>query len=140
MSAISFSEFLLLCVIGLIVLGPERLPRVARQLGGWIGQARRMTRMMKRQLDEELNLDEDLKSIQDVKHDLERLTNVIETPRDDDTYSPIHDNETPAVASEVVKEVTRSDDAVEPVAESGEADESEAIAETDEEPREQRKA
>ena len=57
MSEIGGSEVLLLIIIGLIVLGPERLPRVANQLGSWFGQARRMTRMMKRQLEEEINLD-----------------------------------------------------------------------------------
>ncbi|MEM9209734.1 MAG: hypothetical protein AAGA61_10835, partial [Pseudomonadota bacterium] len=33
------------------------LPQVANQLGSWLGQARRMTRMMKRQLEDEINLD-----------------------------------------------------------------------------------
>ncbi len=56
MSGIGFSELIILFVIGLIVLGPERLPRVANQLGGWIGQARRMTRIMKQQLEDELDL------------------------------------------------------------------------------------
>lgn len=57
MSEIGGSEVLLLIIIGLIVLGPERLPRVANQLGSWLGQARRMTRMMRRQLEEEVNFD-----------------------------------------------------------------------------------
>lgn len=58
MSGIGSSEFILLLVIGLIVLGPKRLPEIANKIGGWIGQARRMTRVMKRQLEEELNFDE----------------------------------------------------------------------------------
>lgn len=37
---IGFVELLLIGVIGLLVLGPERLPRVARTLGHWIGRAR----------------------------------------------------------------------------------------------------
>ena len=57
MSGIGFSELIILFLIGLIVLGPERLPRVANQLGNWIGQARRMTRVMKRQLEDELDLE-----------------------------------------------------------------------------------
>ena len=61
MSGIGFSELIILFVIGLIVLGPERLPRVANQLGGWIGQARRMTRMMKQQLEDELDLEKELR-------------------------------------------------------------------------------
>ena len=60
MSGVGFSEFLILCLIGLIVLGPRRLPRVANQIGRWVGQARRMTRVMRRQLEEELNFDEEL--------------------------------------------------------------------------------
>lgn len=57
MSGIAPSELFLIVVIGLIILGPKRLPQVANQLGSWLGQARRMTRMMKRQLEDEINLD-----------------------------------------------------------------------------------
>ncbi len=79
MSGIGFSELVILFVIGLIVLGPERLPRVANQLGTWLGQARRMTRVMKRQLEDELSIVDDL-----------RIQPPAYTPRDDDTYSPVH--------------------------------------------------
>jgi len=59
MFGIGFQELVLLSLIGLVVLGPERLPRVANQIGGWLGQARRMTRVMKRQLEDEINFDKD---------------------------------------------------------------------------------
>jgi sec-independent protein translocase protein TatB len=62
MSGFSSPEFLLIVVLALVVLGPKRLPEIANKIGGWIGQARRMTRVMKRQLEEELNVD-DLKQI-----------------------------------------------------------------------------
>ena len=52
MSGIGFWELIILFLIGLIVLGPKRLPQVANQLGEWIGQAKRMTRVMRRQLEE----------------------------------------------------------------------------------------
>jgi len=61
MFGIGFTELVLLSLIGLIVLGPEKLPRVANQLGNWLGQARRMTRVMKRQLEDEINFEEDFK-------------------------------------------------------------------------------
>ena len=80
MSGIGGSEFLLLCLIGLLVLGPERLPRVASQIGGWLGQARRMTRVMRRQLEDEL----------DVEKNLGINPKEILTPHADDTYSPLH--------------------------------------------------
>jgi len=88
MSGIGGSEFLLLCLIGLLVLGPERLPRVASQLGHWLGKARLMTRTMKRQLEEELDLE---KNIGINPKDLD--PNELLKPREDDTFSPLHDDE-----------------------------------------------
>ena len=58
MFGIGGQELILLMLIGLIVLGPEKLPRIASQIGSWLGQARRMTRVMKRQLEEELDFNE----------------------------------------------------------------------------------
>jgi len=58
MSGFSSPEFLLIVVLALVVLGPKRLPEIANKIGGWVGQARRMTRIMKRQLEEELNVDD----------------------------------------------------------------------------------
>lgn len=89
MSGIGFSELIILFLIGLIVLGPERLPRVANQLGSWLGQARRMTRVMKRQLEDELNLEKEL-SI-NPKPSVHTPTYVKPANEVDDTYSPAHD-------------------------------------------------
>ena len=93
MSGIGFWELIILFLIGLIVLGPERLPRVANQLGGWLGQARRMTRVMKRQLEDELNFEKDL----DIKPPSREPSKQPETvaPRDDDDYSPQHEADEP---------------------------------------------
>jgi sec-independent protein translocase protein TatB len=49
-----FSEVLLTSVIALVVLGPERLPKVARQVGNWMGRARLMARQLSEQLDREV--------------------------------------------------------------------------------------
>ena len=86
MSGIGGSEFLLLCIIGLLILGPERLPRVARQLGTWIGKARQMTRSLQRQLEDELDVEKNL------GFDPKELNpQDMFIPHDDDTYSPLHD-------------------------------------------------
>src|ERR1700730_4450515 len=55
---IGVSEILLIFVLGLIVLGPEKLPRVASQVGHWIGRARGMARQFRQQLEEEVNLEQ----------------------------------------------------------------------------------
>ena len=38
---IGFSEMVVLAVVALVVLGPERLPKVAKQGGQWLGKMRR---------------------------------------------------------------------------------------------------
>jgi sec-independent protein translocase protein TatB len=58
---VGFSEILLTSAIALIVLGPERLPKVARQVGNWMGRARAMARQLTEQLEREVNADELMK-------------------------------------------------------------------------------
>ena len=92
MSGIGGSEFILLCLIGLLILGPERLPRVARQLGSWVGKARQITRGFQRQLEEEIDAEKNLGF--DPKKELKNLDpSQLLTPNEDDTYSPLHDEE-----------------------------------------------
>ena len=55
---VGFSEVLLIFVIALVVLGPEKLPRLASQVGRWVGRARAMARQFREQLEEEVNLEE----------------------------------------------------------------------------------
>ena len=52
---VGFWELFILFGLGLIILGPERLPKVAMQVGNWAGQARRMARQLSGQIRSELN-------------------------------------------------------------------------------------
>lgn len=53
-----FMEILLICVIALVVLGPEKLHRLVRTLGQWVGRGRSMMQQMQQQLEGEArNLD-----------------------------------------------------------------------------------
>ena len=51
-------EVLLICVIALLVLGPERLPGAVRTAGLWIGRFRRSFYKVKAEIERELNADE----------------------------------------------------------------------------------
>ena len=88
MSGIAGSEILILIIIGLLILGPEKLPRVVTQIGRWVGRARQMTRSLQRQFEEEADLKRNL-GFDPKELDPSRMM----TPRDDDTYSPLHDEE-----------------------------------------------
>lgn len=55
---ISFSEVLVIAAVALIVLGPERLPKVARTLGHLFGRAQRYVDDVKSDIQREIELDE----------------------------------------------------------------------------------
>lgn len=58
MFEVGFSELLLIMALALIVLGPEKLPKVASQVGRWMGRARAMARQFRETLEEEVQLDQ----------------------------------------------------------------------------------
>jgi len=54
MFEVGFTEIILILGIALLVLGPEKLPKLASQVGRWAGRARAMARQLRQQLDEEV--------------------------------------------------------------------------------------
>jgi Tat protein translocase TatB subunit len=57
MFEVGFTEIILILGIALLVLGPEKLPKLANQVGRWAGRARAMARQLRQQLDEEVRID-----------------------------------------------------------------------------------
>jgi sec-independent protein translocase protein TatB len=55
---IGFSEIFLILVIALMVVGPERLPSLARKIGGFIGKAKRSFEHIKREVASEFETEE----------------------------------------------------------------------------------
>jgi sec-independent protein translocase protein TatB len=65
---VGFSELMVIALVALIVIGPERLPRVARTLGALLGRAQRYVNDVKADIQREVDLDE-LKSIRSTFQD-----------------------------------------------------------------------
>ena len=61
---IGFWELALIGVVGLVVIGPERLPGVARTLGSWVGKTRRFINQVKTDVSAELKQEELRKAIE----------------------------------------------------------------------------
>lgn len=106
---VGFAEMFLLSIIGLLVLGPERLPAVARTLGGSVRKARASWSSLKRTIDQEMaiaDVKEPLKAAQEHLEAMQRKMNEPisspqqTTPASQPTEPPEADADTAAKASE----------------------------------------
>lgn len=118
---ISFSELLLIGIIALIVLGPERLPKVARTVGHLFGRAQRYVSEVKTDIEREINLDE-VKSIKNqvkdaaesVRASVDATTKQISNPLEE-ARRAVNDfaNETEKSVSDAVQDHTKALSALE---------------------------
>jgi len=65
---IAFTELLVIGIIALIVIGPERLPKVARTAGQWLGRLNRYVSQVKQDIDRDIKLEE-LRKMQQEMHE-----------------------------------------------------------------------
>lgn len=83
---IGFTELMVIAVVGLIVIGPERMPKVARTVGHLLGRLQRYVGDVKADINREMQLEE-LKKLQsqvvgqvrDVEHQVNEQMKTIET-------------------------------------------------------------
>lgn len=76
---ISFSELALCFVVALVVLGPERLPKLARTLGRWSGQARSYMRHLTAELERESHVAELKQQLESARREVESTGREIES-------------------------------------------------------------
>lgn len=89
---IGFAEVFLLSIIGLLVLGPERLPAVARTLGGFVRKARLSYHNLKRTVEAELAAADATAPLKEAQQELEsvkrQVSELTERLDEDQTRSP----------------------------------------------------
>ena len=61
---IGFWEIGIIGLVALVVIGPERLPGVARTVGKWVGGGRRMVSALKEDIEKEIEIEELKQSVQ----------------------------------------------------------------------------
>ena len=69
---IGFGELLLIGVVALVVLGPERLPKAARFAGLWVRRARNQWDSVKQELERELHAEELKRNLSDVRQSMQQ--------------------------------------------------------------------
>lgn len=75
---IGFWELMLIGLVALVVVGPERLPKLAYTAGKWLGKGRRMLQTVKSEIDKEIRAEELKQILEKQKQQLNPLSEVIE--------------------------------------------------------------
>lgn len=75
---VSFSELLVIAVVALLVIGPEKLPKVARTVGAFTGRMQRYMAQIKEEVNREMRFDELQKLQQEIKQTVESTQNNIQ--------------------------------------------------------------
>ncbi|MES9858394.1 MAG: Sec-independent protein translocase protein TatB [Sedimenticola sp.] len=94
---VGFFEILILGVVALLVVGPERLPKLAHTAGKWMGKGRSMIGSVKAEIEKEIKAEELKEILEKQKQALNPLEEVIE-----ETSSAVWDlkNETDKAVNE----------------------------------------
>ncbi len=79
---VGFLELLVVGVVALLVIGPERLPKLARTAGLWVGKGRRFVSSVKADIEQELKTEE-LNRILEQQKAANPLHEIIEDTRKD---------------------------------------------------------
>ena len=77
---IGFGEIVLIAVLALVVLGPEKFPTAIKTLGMWIGKAKRTINGIQSEISEELRLDEIKRSVSITKEELTQELDELKQP------------------------------------------------------------
>ena len=80
---VGFTELMLIGVVALVVIGPERLPAVARTVGQYVGKLQRFVTGVKRDIRNELESGELKELLGDQKQQIDELRKMVNTTRRD---------------------------------------------------------
>ncbi len=102
---IGFSEILVIALIGLIFIGPERLPETVRTISLYIGRFKRGLRDTRREIEQQLGADdirrelhneEVMRSLEKLRQDVkENIDETLKLDEEEDFYPPGHHDHDP---------------------------------------------
>ncbi|MDC1286743.1 Sec-independent protein translocase protein TatB [Gammaproteobacteria bacterium] len=107
-----FTELMLIGIVALVVIGPERLPGVARTAGKYIGRLKRFMTTVKADVEQELRADELRQILSDQQKELDSLKDTIsEAGRNIEADIGVSESvaEAAAAATEAIEEPSHKD-------------------------------
>lgn len=112
---VGFWELAIIGIVALVIVGPERLPGLARTAGLWVGKGRRMLADVKRDIDREIKASE-MAELQELKQDIEKTGKEIakagETIKSESGVDEIKEslNDTTSLKNELIGDDSTGDD------------------------------
>lgn len=72
-----FWELVLVLVVALLVVGPERLPKLASRVGAWTGRARRLAQQFRRNVEQEVQAEEIKELLHQQQNQIQELRDLV---------------------------------------------------------------
>lgn len=79
-----FWELILIMIVGLVVIGPKRLPKVAAQVGGWVGRMRHLVHQFRQSVQQELQAEELKEILHQQQNEIQELRDIVQSQADPD--------------------------------------------------------
>jgi sec-independent protein translocase protein TatB len=79
----SFAEMLIVGIVALLVIGPERLPKVARKAGTYVARMRRFVSNVRSDVEREFRTDELQRMLKEQQNELNSLKEVVNETRNE---------------------------------------------------------
>lgn len=102
MSEAGLWELIVIFVLALLILGPERLPVVARKVGYWVGKVRRYVNNLKSDVEREFRSEELEKMLMEQRQEINNLRTIVSETRAEANKAM---NETSEALNSAVQEV-----------------------------------
>ena len=79
-----FWELVLVMIVGLVVIGPKRLPRVAAQVGEKVGRLRALMHQFRQNVQQELQAEELKRILHEQQNEIQELRDIVQQQDDSD--------------------------------------------------------
>jgi len=80
---VGMTEMMVIAVIALLVIGPERLPEVASKVGGWIGKAKAFVSSTKADIEREFQASEMKNILSEQQQEIEELRKMVSSTQEE---------------------------------------------------------
>ena len=110
---IGFPELVVVSIIALLVLGPERLPDALRTMGLWLGRLRRSFTAVKTEIEKEIGMDDIRRQLHNeaIMEEMQRIEAEVKTSMDTDPAADTEENSIAPPSGHASVDAPTSDDA-----------------------------